>query len=249
MPSPIGIIPILVALALPAAAGDVGNRIAQAEKAEAAGRFDEALGIYREILEGNEGSVEWRMARVCSDKGELAPEAERAAIFDEAVGHARRAVKAAPRSADAHAMLAVALGRKALYAGTKEAVEISREVKSSADRAVALDRECFLGYLVLGIWHREIAGLGFFERAAAKILYGGVPEASFEASARNLERAVKLRPDSVRADYELAVTYWKLGEKTKARDAMRRAAEMTGVRAGDVRYRQKARELLEKFGG
>jgi len=223
----------------PAIAADV----TEAERLETAGQFGRAISLYEKILPGNEVSVLWRLCRATYECAEAAPEGAREALFDRAVGFARRAVAAVPLSADAHALLAVVLGRKALHESTSKAIEISREVKAEADRALALDKDNFIALLVLGLWNRQIAGLGFFERTAADVFYGGLPEASLEASARNLERAVRIQPRSIRAHYELAVTYRTLDESKKALEEARAAVRCPASRPEDPRLLAKAREL------
>jgi len=228
---------------------DTQKSIAEADRLEFAGDWEKALALYRKILPGNEGEVLWRMAGAYSDMSEAAAEDRKKALDATAVELARWAVRAAPGSADAHSMLAVVLGRMALFASAKEGVKISREVKEEAERAIAIDKGKFLPYLVLGIWNREITDLGFLEKAAAEVLFGGVPEASLEGSARNLEKAVSLNPDSIKAHYELAITCWEMGEKEKARKEMRQAATRRPNRFLDRSIQAKAREKLEKFGG
>ena len=235
---------------VPVPAGDPAARaLAEGDRLEAAGEYEKAIAAYKAVLEGHGAEALWRISRAYSDMGEAAPEDRQKVLFDRAVEYGREAVKAAPGSSDAHALLAVALGRKALFSSPKEGVRISREVKAEADRAVALDKDKFLPYLVLGIWNREISGLGFFEKALAKILYGGVPDASLEASAKSLERAVSLEPGALKAHYELAVTYRELGEKEKARKELRQVVDRRAVRALDGPLQAKAREFLRKLGG
>jgi tetratricopeptide (TPR) repeat protein len=230
------------------AGSDASSVIEQADRLETAGEYEKAIALSQSVQAGREADVLWRISRAYSDMGDEAPEDRRAALFDRAIEYGRKGVEAAPRSADAHAILAVALGRKALYASAKEGVRISKEVKAECERAIALDPGNFLAHLVLGIWHREVADLGFVERAAAKIFYGGLPDATLRGSAGNLERAVYLQPDSLRARYELGVTYWEMGEKEKARTEMEGVARRRVERASDRGYPEKARKLLEKFG-
>src|SRR6185503_10611123 len=139
-----------------------------------------------------------------------------------------------------------ALGRKALFCGGREKVKLSKEVKAEADRAMALDPKHFSPYLVLGIWNREIAGVGGVLRAAARVLYGGLPPASYENSREMLERAIALNPDSTKAHYELALTLRELGRKEDARREFQKVLDLPRTRALDDKVKADARAELGK---
>jgi hypothetical protein len=79
----------------------------------------------------------------------------------------------------------------ALFEGGKAKIEMSREVKAEAERALALNPKDDRAMHVLGRWNREIARLNVFEKTAAKVAFGGVPEgASMNDAVTWLEKAV-----------------------------------------------------------
>jgi hypothetical protein len=222
--------------------------IEEADRLEGAGEYAKAIATYLSVLESREADVLWRLAGTYADMGLAAPEEDQKALFERAVEYGRKGVRAAPNSCFAHTMLAISLGRLAPFVSTKEAIRISREVKQEADQAIALDKENFIPYIVLGIWNREISNLGFFEKAFANIFYDCLPEASMEASAMNLDRAVALKPEALTPHFELAITCWKLGEKEKARRELRQVIDRPISRAAESALKPKARELLKKYG-
>jgi tetratricopeptide (TPR) repeat protein len=223
--------------------------IEEADRLEGAGEYAKAITAYLSVLAGREADVLWRLAGTYADLGLSASEDDKKALFERAVEYGRKGVRAAPKSCFAHTMLAISLGRLALFVSTKDAIRISREIKQEADRAIALDKENFIPYIVLGIWNREIANLGFFEKAFANIFYDGLPEASMEASAKNLDHAVALKPEALMPHFELAVTCWEQGEKEKARRELRQVIDRPVSRVAESLLKPKARELLKKYGG
>jgi tetratricopeptide (TPR) repeat protein len=89
---------------------------------------------------------------------------------------------------------------------------------ASANCAMALksDPAHYKAWHVLGRWHYEVSNLNFFEKAAIKVLFGGMPKASFAEAIKAFEKAKNLSPNFILNDYELAKAYKKNGQKDKA---------------------------------
>ena len=75
-----------------------------------------------------------------------------------------------PNGWEGHSGLASNLGRLALFEGGKAKIEMAREVKAEAERALALNPKDDRAMHVLGRWHREIARLSVFEKTAAQLI-------------------------------------------------------------------------------
>jgi cytochrome c-type biogenesis protein CcmH/NrfG len=78
----------------------------------------------------------------------------------------------------------------------------------------------------------------------ARTFLGGYPPVSLEASARNLERAVRLDPGDVTAHFELARTYAEMGRDPDARAQLREALAAPSRERLDVVEKEEARRLL-----
>ncbi len=167
--------------------------------------------------------------------------------YREAVQLARQAVRVAPDGARAHATLAAALGKLALFQGGKRKVELAREVQTEAEQALRLDASDFAAYVVLGILNRELDTLNPFLKAFARTFFGRLPEASVENSAAYLERAVSLAPDYVTPRVELALTYLEQDREDAAREELRRAIALAPRERLDQLRQREARELLEEI--
>jgi hypothetical protein len=82
------------------------------------------------------------------------------------------------------------------FAKGRDMIELAEDARDAAQKAIDLDDQNDLAYLVLGAWNREIATVGGLAKFAAKVIYGGVPEgASLENSEFLLRRAVTLAPE------------------------------------------------------
>lgn len=189
--------------------------------------------------------VLWRLAYTLSDLGTIADDKDRRAnYYEEALDAATSAVKNDSSSARAHLAMAVAEGRVALDAGTRERIERSRAVKHHADRAIELDSTLAGAYHVRGRWHREVDDLGFFKRVIVKTVYGGLPDASFEQAERDFKRALELE-DAVHHHLELGKTYMKLDRPDAARQELQAALDMSSSDPLAPMYKEEARELLD----
>jgi tetratricopeptide (TPR) repeat protein len=215
--------------------------------------FEGAYSAYRAGLAQDSTSYDlwWRCARTCSDRGQRAdfdkkkPEAE--AAYAEAVRAARKAVALSPDGWEGHLELAVALGRLALFRGGGEKLKLSKELKVEADRALGLNPQADRAYHVLARWNRGIAQLSFFEKAGAKVIYGGVPAgASMDQAVTFFEKAVELRPDWINHRLELGRTYLDMGLKSKAREQFEKALALPIEGPFDADYKMEAQRLLAK---
>lgn len=212
------------------------------------GQFELALDRLEEMNTETSDSapILWRLAWTRVDLGEAETGERRQDLFRDALQEARRAVELDPDDARAHMVRAIAAGRVALDAGTREKIELSREVKESADEAIRLDETLDGAYHVRGRWNHEIASLGFVSRSIIRVVYGGLPDASYEAAVRDLSRAAELR-DRVIHRMELGRSYHAMGDRSRAREQLQRAIQMPDDGVDAPRYREEARELLSRL--
>jgi tetratricopeptide (TPR) repeat protein len=196
-------------------------------------------------IDPNNYEVKWRIARAYTRIGKNAPKKEKEANYKKAMGFANQAVAIDSTGVEGHFRLAVAKGRLALFKGGKEKIRLSKDVKAEIDIVKQLDPNYHLAYHVIGLWHRGIANLSWVLKAFAKVIYGGVPEASNQEAVANLRKAVELRPDYVQHHVELGKTYVEVKDYEKARKEFEKALELPSVEEDDDEAKEEAKELLE----
>jgi FimV-like protein len=213
-------------------------------------RFREALAelnnAAREVEQGSPLAAEvfWRQALVWTDLGKTADNRRKTvAFYKQAVARADAALAADSTNAWAHLMKALAEGRLCLHVGSDERIERSRAVRMHAERALALDSTLATAYHIRGCWYRSVADLNLLERTVVRAVYGGLPEATFEQSVRDLKRALSMESRSYH-HVELAKTYVAMGEEEKARTHLQAALESSGSPL-DPEYKEEARSLLQ----
>jgi len=212
-----------------------------------AGAYTEALSRVMSLQEEHPDNVEvfYRVAMTRVDLGEVADsDRKRASMYNQALEAAQAAVDADSTHAFAHLSLAIAEGRVALSAGTREKIRRSRAVKEHADRAIELDPDLSSAYHVRARWNREVADLGFFSRTIVRTVYGGLPEASFEQSVKDFQTAIE-KEDRIVHHLELARTYEKMDREDDARKELELLLTMENDDPDAPKQKQEAREMLD----
>jgi tetratricopeptide (TPR) repeat protein len=218
----------------------------------------EAIAAYRGGLVDapEDPTLLWKAAHASMTlSAETADTREDEMLLAEAVALARRAVRAGPELARAHTALAASLGLYGRHLGhhyrvrkAREVIDIGREVHVEAQRALELDPNDFAPYLILGMWHRELATVHPIAKAVARTFLGGYPDVSLPRSERYLRRAVELAPEDVTARLELARTYIAMDREAEARDELRRVLTLPAKEKLDLVEQGRARELLDRIG-
>lgn len=209
-----------------------------------------ALENYLNALEADSTNYEalWKVSRAYVDIGEAAEEDEQKGNYLKAEKYARQAVEAYPDSAEGHFQLAVAVGRVGLYEGGKTKIELSKEVKEEADKCIALNPNHDGAYHILGRWNREIANLSWLMKAAAKVVYGGVPKgASNENAVMNFQKAIELKPNKLVHHLELAKTYMEMDKWEDAKSELKTVINLPKSDADDPKHKKEAKTLYEEI--
>lgn len=209
--------------------------------------LDAAETAYRAAhqIDPNHYEATWKLARALVDRATLTTDrAAQKRLALEAERLARAAVKLEPRDSKGHAYLAIAVGKRALFEGGRLKVDLSREVKTEAEGALALNDQEDLAYHTLAIWHREMTQLNFILRKFAEFLYGRLPPASLDEAVEYLERACTIAPAAVAHRVELGVTFADRRQWADARRELEKALAMPKGWVTDDPYYELARQRL-----
>ena len=224
--------------------------VAQADQHEQKGDTQEALDALMEAdkLRPNRPEI---LVRIAKQHGDLmtkmrAPEKRKAAAATS-LAYSRRALKLAPRNSDSHLAVAISLGKSTEFMGNREKIETSREIRQRAERALALNPRCDYSHHMLGRWHQELAGIGGATRALARLIYGGLPTASYEDALHHLDRARELQPGRLLHKIEYGRTLAMMGRTAEARETLNAALEMPDRDKDDAEAKQRGRATLRSI--
>ena len=165
-----------------------------------------------------------------------------------ALRYAEDAVKLVPKSSDAHLSIAICLGKLTPLLGNKEMIEASQRIKTSAEKAAALNPKSDLAWHLLGRWHQGVAGIGGVTRALASVIYGSVPQGSNEEAIRCFKKSLEIAPQRLIHHIELGRTYAQAGEAELARKFLKAGLAMPNQDFDDPETKQRGRMALAELG-
>lgn len=229
-----------------AGAASVDEALARVDSLRQEGAYHAAITALDSLrdVRGDRVDFLWRLTFARTRLGTITEDKDqRNDLYMRALENADAALKLDSTSALAHLSKAVAEGRVALDAGTRERVQRSRAVKEHVDRAIALDSTLAIAYHVRGRWHRKVDDLGFFQKTIVRTVYGGLPDASFEQSIQDFKRAIELE-DMMYHHLELAKTYFKLDRDEAGREELHHVLLMPNEDPLDPRHKAEARAML-----
>jgi tetratricopeptide (TPR) repeat protein len=174
-------------------------------------------------------------------------ETSRDRFYQSALAYAKQMVKLHPQNDESHLALSIAQGRIALTKSGKEKVATVKEIKQSAETAVKINAQNYKAWHVLGKWFYEVSNLNIIERAAIKLFFGGMPEASFSKAIQCYEKAKSIQPNFNLNHLELAKAYYGDGQKTKALNILTQIASMPVRLEDDIRVRSDAQSLYKSW--
>lgn len=241
---------VLLSAGLGSAVADTGQQIADGDAALKQLDLDVALAHFRNAYQAEPGNyaATWKLAQALANKGVLTESADaKKRFYVEAEQLARAAVRLHPDDANGHTSLGIALGRVALFEDGKRKVELSKEVKAEAERAIKLDPKAHLAHHVLGVWNREMVALNRLLKAFAELLYGRFPEASLKTALQHLKQAMEHRPDILAHRVEYAITLLDADQTQTARAELAFALAKPQTWVTDPYYKKRATEALKEL--
>ena len=229
-------------------AQSVDELVAQAQQLEKQMKEVEALNKYKEVLQVSPGHVvaQSQASLICSREGQRQKEkAGKQEYFNEAKIFAYEALKVEPENPVANYAMALALNHIALISGAKEKVAAFKEVKKYADLALKFNPEYGEAYHLLGRWNYELSNLGAIEKAAAKVLFGGVPPGSIEAAIADYEKCRQLKPSYILNYYDLAKVYRENNQETQAFEVLNKVMKLRPIYQDDPGIKAECKKMLE----
>ncbi|MET6996200.1 hypothetical protein [Chitinophaga defluvii] len=231
-------------------AQSVEEMVEQARQLEKQMKEVEALEKYREVLKIQPDQLQalTGASELCSREGNRQKnKEEKSKYFNTAKTYAASALALDANSAEANYAMSVAMGRIALISGAKDKVAASKEVQKYAQLALKFNPGFAKAYHVLGKWNYEVANLSAFEKGAAKVLFGGVPEGSLQEAINNYEKCRKLEPSFLLNYYDLAKAYKQDEQQEKTIEVLKKALTLRNIYQDDAAIKADCKKMLEEL--
>ena len=164
-----------------------------------------------------------------------------------AVDYANHSVALAPKDPEAQLAVAISYGKVQAFEGNRERFKAVYVIKDAVDKVIELDPHEDLGWHVLGRWHKELADVDPFRRAAAQLMYGKLPDSTYKEAATCFEKAIELSPNRLMHYIELGRVYAQMGRINEARRLIAKGLAMQDIEKDDPETKREGRELLAKL--
>jgi tetratricopeptide (TPR) repeat protein len=214
-------------------------------------QYEASLPFYEKAYNAHPDNYEviWKYCRALVDAGEMQSDKDlRKEYYLKASQIIDKAIELEPNKPEGYLYAAIAYGRRALNAGAKERVKLSKKIRKSAEKAIELDPQNDIAYHVLARWHRKISNLSWIEKKFANIFLGGIPsDASMDKAVEYFQKAIELNPSYINHYLELGITFKMLKKWDEAKAALKKALELTAVSPRDKKYQKEAKKLFEKI--
>ncbi|RKY47625.1 MAG: hypothetical protein DRP88_04050 [Candidatus Neomarinimicrobiota bacterium] len=244
-------ISIFIASIVFLAAGSIQDIIKKADSLREEKKYQEVLEVLKESekIDPENSELLWRLARAHFDLADQTPEDMKLQKEHLYPGfeYAKKCIELDPNCAGGHQYYAILIGRIGEIEGTKQKIRNSYEVKKHALIAIKLDPKNDANYHIMGRWHYALSDLSWIEKKVAEVVYGKLPEASFEEAEYYFKKAHELAPDDPRHLLWLGKTQLKLGKKEEARKSFEMAIKIKPKSESDKNIIKEAGQLLKRI--
>jgi len=184
----------------------------------------------------------------CSIGARQTNENEKRKYYLDAKNFSDAALKLDSNNVEANYITAVVFGKLTeVETSNEKIVEAVKNIKTFADRALAINPSHGKSWFVIGKWHYELLNLNAFKRAAVKLFYGGLPKANIDTALAAFEKCKILEPYQAMNYLAMAKAYNYSKQYEKALAALQQCAKCPTLQPEDRTVKEEAKALLVKW--
>ena len=240
---------LLVIASTPLFAQDVKVLFKEAENFEYQLKENEALEKYKQVISADPKNLPAliRASELTSlIGGRSSDKKSKQVLFEQAKNFADRALQINNGSADANYVRAMVAGKLTeTESENKKIVAYVKETKDFADKAIAINPNHARANYVLGKWHVEMVNLSWPKKAAVKVFFGGMPDATIEEAIKYMERSRALDKYFVLNHLELAKAYKSDNKPAKAIEILKLLVKLPARTANDPALKAEGNKILQ----
>lgn len=212
------------------------------------GKDSAAIQIYKRILQKDslQKQALANLSILLMRQGERQKKAKDAkALYAQALQLSRSALHTAPNFVPAVYAYSLALYNHSMQQGVKDKIQGLRDVKDYLDRILMLDSAYAKVWYLSGRWNMAFSQLNFAERAAVKLLFGGMPKAGAEEAVNCYLQCKNLSPSFIRNYYYMAQAQHAEGRDLQAIATLKEAIHLRPILKDDRAFQQKCKAFIE----
>lgn len=229
-------------------AQSVEELFAQAQLLEKQMKDGEALLKYKEVLQVSPGHVSsFNQSSLISGRegARLKDKVQKQEFFNNAKIYAFEALKVEPENPTANYAMAMAWAQIGSISGAKEKVAAFSETKKYADLAIKYKPDYAEAYHLLGKWNYDLSNLSGIEKAAAKVLFGGVPPGTIQGAIASYEKCNQLKASIIQNYLDLAIAYKHNNQETLSMEVLNKAMKLRPILSDDAGYKAECKKMLD----
>lgn len=234
-----------------AGAQDINVLLKEADNLEKQLKEPEALEKYKQVLLQNPAQLKAlvKTAELNVSLGNRqADKNSKRLYYETALAFANRAFLADSNQADASYAMSMTSGKMTdVETENRKIVAYMKDVKKYADRALSINPSHARANYALGKWHYEMANLSGIKKIAAKLFYGGLPEANLDDAITYMEKCKLLEPYFVSNYLELAKAYKDNRKPAQAIEVLNRLVKLPTRSTDDIASKAEGTKLLESM--
>lgn len=216
------------------------------------GQFHNALAIFKLLLSrdsDNTAYLDYTAVLTCKTlHDDTKPDNPPIKAYKHCEYLAKKALRLDSNNAESHYAYAFSIAVMSEYATHKQQIAIAGTMKKELDITLKLNPHHAGAYHLLGRWFDKLASFSSMEKLAVKVLYGtALPEGTYAQAAAAYEKAILYEPDYILHQYELAVTYHKMGKDTDAKVWLHNAINSNYAGDDAAMVKASCRKLLSEL--
>lgn len=203
------------------------------------------------VISPDDYTILVKLTRAYNDLGEdyyeLRDRKNSESAINKALIYAEKLASEYPDSSMTYALLAMSYGNLAMFKGGNEKVKLAHKIKDNAEKSIGINPNNYLAYIILSIYHRQIASLSWLERAFANTFFGSVPDGSLEESEAMMLKALKINPGIVIAMFHLSHTYKEMDNEKKEKEWLQKVIDAPVIDFRDKYAKRKSQRRLNEL--
>jgi tetratricopeptide (TPR) repeat protein len=169
-------------------------------------------------------------------------------FFETAKDYADKALAVDSSSVDANYIRALAaLKLTEVETENKKLVAHIKDSRTFADKALSINPNHAKANYVLGKWNFDMVNMQWAKKAAVKVLFGKMPEATIEDAEKYMEKAKAIEPYFVINSLDLAKAYKYDNKAAKAIEVLNQLVRLPNRTADDANLKAEGKKMLSEM--
>jgi hypothetical protein len=230
---------------------DVSILLKEASNFERLLKENEALEKYNQVLSADTANLTSLIKAAqlsAAIGGRQQDKAAKKTYYEAAKRYADKAYAANASSADVNYTMSLAASKLAeVETENKKLAAYVRDIKVYADKALAIDPNNARANYAAGKWHADMVEASWVKKAAAKALFGGLPEAKIEDAFYYFEKCRSIDQYFVANYFELGKAYKFDNKPAKAIEIFQKLVKLPTRTADDAALKAEGKKLLDSM--